>query len=617
MKPIAAVLLIVEIAKGLRHRDYEHVKKLTKLYRQLFLGEDIKELIVQKSLREDDKSLELRQKFAIIHTPAWASSMINDFNEVDRIRPIAKGFKYIDKEQEKASKLQLAIDNFFANNNVDYWRKERVHSLSFIDPNAYVAIETMPFDNKVEKAKPYPFISGSDDCLYYNYINDVLESLGVRVDYEYIIKNEEGQEVKRQGSKYTLYVKEYALTLTPVDPKGIDVPAISEDSTFSFDIDRDVPETITSTTLFDKWHVRTDKDSVYRLDVHFNGIDRVNAYRIGKERDELTDGRTCISLLHPAVTYMLKAVDAITESDITFLAHVFQQKIQYVKPCALDENNICATSGENIKNCSKCAGTGMPVHKTSSDILTIPLPTDTTEPLMDLSKLVHYAVPNPDVIKLQNERLKELEEKAYSKVFNTEDVVKANIADSATSKMIQKQAKYNAYLPYAEKVAEMYRTTVYLIAAWRDEQTGLIVEYILPGDFKLETLTELLATLKTANDSGLPAPLRETITNDIAAKMYTDQPYQLKVYLTKQFYNPFRSKSDAQVQSLLANNLVAYNDKVLYANFDRVFKQIAISEPKFYDIEELATQAKIVEDEVVKIAAEIKSEIDTAVQFGG
>jgi hypothetical protein len=259
----------------------------------------------------------------------------------------------------------------------------------------------------------------------------------------------------------------------------------------------------------------------------------------------------------------------------------------------------------------------MPVHKTSSDILTIPLPNDSTEPLMDLSKLVHYAVPNPEIIDAQNARLKLLEEKAYSKVFNNEDAVKATISDSATSKLIDKQKKYNAYLPYAEKVASMYRDMVYLIAAWRDENIGLTVEYILPGDFKLETLSELLTTLKTANDSGLPAPLRETITNDIAAKMYTDQPYQLKVYLTKQFYNPFRSKSDPQIQALIANSLVLYSDKVLYANFDRVFNQIEIKEPRFYEIQELSTQAKIVETEVKVIADEIKAETNTAVQFGG
>lgn len=616
MKPIAAILLIVEIAKGLRHTDYGHVAKLTKLYRQLFLGEDIDELIVKKSLREDEATLNLRKKFAIIHTPAWADSMINDFNEVHRIRAVAKGFKYGEVEFEKKSELQYAIDHFYGNNNIDFWIKERIHNLTFIDPNAFVAIETLPFDNKVEKAKPYPFISKSDDCLYYNYVNDVLQSLGVRVPFEYIVLDEEGKEIKKTGYKYTLYLKEYALTLTPVNPKANGVPVIAESETFSFNIDVDVPNAVTPTTMFDGWYIRANKEEVYRLDVHYNGIDRVNAFRIGKERDELTDGRTCISLLNPAVTYMSKAVDAITEADITFLAHVFQQKIQYVEVCKLDQNNICPTSNENIKNCSKCGGTGMPVHKTSSDILTIPMPTDPEQELMDLSKLVHYVEPSVEVISEQRTRLKELEEKAYSKVFNSEDIVKASIADSATSKLLQKQSKYNAYLPYAEKVAEIYRTTVYLIAAWRDEEKGLIVEYILPGDFKLESLAELLDTLKSANDSGLPAPLRETITNDIAAKMYTDQPYAFKKYITRQFYNPFRSKTDVEIQALIANSLVMYNDKVLWGNFDRVFSQIEINEPKFYDYD-LTAQAKIVNDEVVKIADVIKAETQTAVTFGG
>lgn len=616
MKPIAAILLITEIAKGLRHADYNHVAKLTKLYRQLFLGENIDELIVQKSLREDPETLKLRKKFAIIHTPAWADSMMNDFNEVHRIRAVAKGFKYSDQSIENKSQLQYAIDHFYGDNNIDFWIKERIHNLTFIDPNAFVAIETLPFNNLIEKAKPYPFISKSDDCLYYNYINDVLQSLGIRVPFEYMSVDKEGNEIKKEGYKFTLYLKGYALTLTPVNPKGEGVPLIADSEKYSFDINLDVPNAITSRTIFESYYVRANAEEIYRLEVHYNGIDRVNAFRIGKERDEITDGRTCISLLNPAVTYMEKAVDAITEADITFLAHVFQQKIQYVEVCKLDTNNICPTSLENIKNCSKCNGTGMPVHKTSSDILTIPLPTDHEQPLMDLSKLVHYVEPSVDVISEQRTRLKELEEKAYSKVFNSEDVVKTTITDSATGKMLQKQAKYNSYLPYAEKIAEIYRTTVYLIAAWRDEQQGLIIEYILPGDFKLESLNELLITLKSANDSGLPAPLRETITNDIAAKMYMDRPYALKKYLTRQFYNPFRSKTDVEIQALIANSLVMYNDKVLWGNFDRVFAQIEINEPNFYDYE-IAEQANVLNKEVEIIATAIKAESQTAINFGG
>ena len=618
MQPLAAILLIIEIAKGLRHQDYKHVEKLTKKYRQLFLGEDIEELVVQYSPREDEQTLKVRKKYVIQHCAAWASSMMADFNEVYRIRPVAKGFRYIDKDKEKASKLQEAINTFFGNNNIDFWQKERIHNLSFIDPNAFAVVEIGEFDNLGEKAKPYPFIVESEDVLYFNYVNDVLESLGVEVDYEYIVnvRDENGliTAKKVDGDKYTLYLAGYALTLTPVDPSTVN---ITGDTGMTFS-PKDIPETIQANAKFVDYHVKVSKDTVYRLDVYYNGIDQVNAFRIGKKRDELTDGRTCISLLDPAVSYMEKSVNAISEMDITYLSHVFPQKAQYAKTCKLDFNGMCPTSGENVSTCSKCKGTGMPVVKTSSDILIVPLPTDMAEgaQLQDLSKMVYYFAPDVEIVKVMTDRITQLESDAYAKVFNTDEVVKANIADSATQKLLEKQAKYNAYLPFAEKVAEIYKTVVYLIAAWRDEQTGLIVEYILPGDFKLETLGELLTTLKTAADSGLPAPLMESITNDIAGKMYADQPQLLKVYLTKQYFNPFRSKTDVQVQAIMANSLVSYNDKVLWANFDTIFSKIIVKQPKFYEIQDLSAQVTIVDEVVAEFVNTIKAENTTAVTFG-
>lgn len=616
MQPLAAILLIIEIAKGLRHQDYKHVEKLTKKYRQLFLGDDIEELVVQYSPREDEKTLEVRKKYVIQHCAAWASSMMADFNEVYRIRPVAKGFRYTN--DNKKSKLQEAVDTFFGNKNIDFWQKERIHNLSFIDPNAFAVVEIGEFDNLGEKAKPYPFIVESEDVLYFNYVNDVLESLGVEVDYEYTVnvKDENGKPStkKVEGDKYTLYLSGYALTLTPVDPSTVN---ITGDTGATFNA-IDIPEAITANTKFTDYYVKVNKETVYRLDVYYNGIDQVNAFRIGKKRDELTDGRTCISLLDAAVSYMEKSVNAISEMDITYLNHVFPQKAQYAKTCKVDFNGKCPTSGENIATCSKCKGTGMPVVKTASDILIVPLPTDMVEgtQLQDLSKMVYYFTPPVEIIKVMTERIKDLETDAYNKVFNTEEVVRANIADSATQKLLEKQAKYNAYLPFAEKVAEIYKTVVYLIAAWRDEQNGLIVEYILPGDFKLETLGELLTTLKTAADSGLPAPLMESITNDIAGKMYADQPQLLKIYLTKQYYNPFRSKTDTQVQAIMANSLVSYNDKVLWANFDSIFSKIIAKEPKFYDIQDITAQAAIVDEVVGEFATNIKSENTTAVPFG-
>jgi hypothetical protein len=604
MQPLAAILLLAQIAKGKRHADYDYVLKLTTLYRQLFLGENIKQLIVQTSPREDEKTLEVRTKYVIQHCPAWAASIMNDFNEVYRIRPVAKGFKY-SKENSK-SELQKAVNGFFGKNNVDFWQKNVLHELPFYDPNAFVIIDNAPdFDNKREKAAPYPFIVESPYALDYKYENDLLQYLGVEVEAKYKI----GSEVKT-GKKYTLYVQGYALTLTPVDPK---LWKGSEQKAFNFDAENLI---ITNKTKFEDYYYWAGENSLYQIDVYYNGIDTINAFRVGSKRDPITQGRTCISLLHPATSYMLKSVNAISELDLTYLNHVYPQKAQYVQKCKIDFTGICETSKEQIASCSRCGGNGMPVHKTASDILLLPLPEDFEKnELLDLGQLIKYFAPDPTIIDKMEERLKMLEEKSYEMVFNTDQAVKSNISDTATQKMLEKQSKYNAYLPFAEKVADIYRTVVYLVAAWRDEHVDLVVEYILPGDFKLESLNELITTLKTANESGLPSPLRETIINDIAAKMYIDQPMEFKKFLTKQYYNPFRSKSEKEIAALLANALVSTDDKILYANFDKVFTKLEAENTDFYEIADPKLQYDKLEAVVKIIADTIKAENATVTSF--
>jgi hypothetical protein len=92
-----------------------------------------------------------------------------------------------------------------------------------LDPNAFIVTEFDPFNNRIEKASPYPFIVSSSDAVDYKYKNNVLQYLIVLERPTVIFKDRE--EVI---NKYTVYQDNYTIVFTqsleenilfnPIDP---------------------------------------------------------------------------------------------------------------------------------------------------------------------------------------------------------------------------------------------------------------------------------------------------------------------------------------------------------------------------------------------------------------
>ena len=72
---------------------------------------------------------------------------------------------------------------------------------NYTDPNAFLITEFAAFDNLKEKAKPYPFIATSAEAIMFEYHNEILDYLIVKLPITYLYKG-----IPQPGFKYTMYL---------------------------------------------------------------------------------------------------------------------------------------------------------------------------------------------------------------------------------------------------------------------------------------------------------------------------------------------------------------------------------------------------------------------------
>lgn len=611
------LLILVNTIRGkLRHRDYVRVTDLAKKYKALATGEDAKFLLKKFTPREDDVMFEQREELTQLTTPDTINSLTKPMYKVGRT--IANVKLSWDKsenteDEKRRADIQDAANKYFGNTSLTDYLATRLPQLDSTDPNAFIVTELPGVikqgDATAKKLTPYPYEVNSTEAINYNFKNNILEWLIVLTDAAF-------------GEKYTMYLDNETIVATEIDPSLTiaDEAAYIEQlkaagwenvvKLISFETEQQQAGAPVSAmpNPYEQEQAQKKKDKSKRRFIiqkmeHKGG--RVPAFRVGCTLDLYTDARTCVPLIHPAMPYLLKAVKAISEFDLTNCLHVFPQKVQYAKACqgvgTLTCNNGRTAAGAT---CSHCKGTGEdPIHKTAQDVVTIRMPKDPKD-MIDLDKILVYKHPPIDLLTFQEKlALTTLREKAQAAVYNSDIFAQARIQQTATESNIDYDSVQDTLKPFADKYSDAYKHTMILIATYRDHGQGFSVVHKLPKDLKMKTLGQLVNELKSLNDSGAPSYLKQEVTMDIARQVYVDRPEEIKKLETKNKYMPFPGKSDTQIQYIINNNLTTRYNKVLWSEFDTIFQAIENEFAKrnldFYalaqNIQELSIKAKVQE----------------------
>ena len=449
---------------------------------------------------------------------------------------------------------------------LDFWLKNRFIELTFTDPNAFVVIE---WEAKPENVplEPYPYEVNSIDAYDYTYKHGVLNELFTRQSETIIYLDKDGAEKEKVVDAFTLYEIGSSLKVVEYCPKYFEAKGIVIDET------RQV--------------------TFVENEIHFiatyneTNLDFIPAFRVGYIRDTATDGRTFVNPFESAMPYFRKALKAVSELDLSITLHTFPQKLQYVTKCKGKGTKKCnngMVSGTQTV-CSECKGSGLQIHTSGQDAIYFPLP-DTPDEMFDLDKILVYKQPPIDLIKFQDDYVRNLKKDAHLSVYNSNMFLAEDpqFAKTATEVNTNTQGIFDTLFPYTEKFSEVWKTAVKVFVRLSGFLTDFELIHIFPTDLEIKTVAVLMAELKLANESEAPSYFRDAILEEIANQVYEGDELGREKHFTRHKFFPFSGKTETEIQFLMASPYVSNFTKVLYANFEAIFTDIEKAVPNFYKL---------------------------------
>ena len=554
-----------------RHADYARTVDLAKEYKAHVSGVGLDLYLKQFAKREDEAMFEQRKRLTNSISQSVASSLQKPFYKVARNKNVKNKFSLKgDKSREEIVKKMMV--GFYGTNELntkglDYWLRNRFLELTFTDPNAFVVIE---WEAKPENVPldPYPYEVTSENAFYYKFEHGVLKMLFSRQKEVMFYIDDKDVEQEKEIDVYTLYEIGSSMKVVEFQPKYYQENGI-------------VPQP--------NQFVYEEDSKHYIATLNETNLDFIPAFRVGYLRDTATDGRTFVNPFESAMPYFRKALKAVSELDLSITLHTFPQKLQYVKKCqGVSKVKKCNNGQVNGETCTKCKGSGLEVITSGQDAIYLQLPdkADLKDELIDLEKLIAYKTPPIDLIKFQDEYVRNLKTDAHLSVYNSNMFIsnEAEFAKTATEVNLNTQGIYDTLFPYTEKFSEVWKTAVKVFVRLSGFTTDFELLHIFPTDLELKTIAVLMAELKLANESEAPSYFRDAILQEIANQVYEgDELGQLKHFTRHRFF-PFSGKTEAEIQFLMASPYVSNFTKVLYANFEAIFTDIEKALPNFYKL---------------------------------
>lgn len=555
-----------------RHVDYARTVELATEYKAHVSGVGLDEYLKKFAQREDDVMFEQRKRLTNAISQSVASSLQKPFYKVARNKNIKNKFSLKgDKIREEI--VRKMMSGFYGTNELntkglDYWLRNRFLELTFTDPNAFVVLE---WEAKPENIplEPYPYEITSENSFYYRFEHGVLKMLFSRQKEMMLYIDDKDVEQEKEIDVFTLYEIGSSMKVVEFQPKyyrenGIEV----QPNQFIYE----------------------ENSKYYIATLNETNLDFIPAFRVGYIRDTATDGRTFVNPFESAMPYFRKALKAVSELDLSITLHTFPQKLQYVMKCSGVSkvkkcNNGKLSDGEN---CPKCKGTGLQVATSGQDAILLPMPekADMKDELIDLDKLIAYKTPPIDLIKFQDEYVRNLKTDAHLSVYNSNMFIsnEAEFAKTATEVNLNTQGIYDTLFPYTEKFSEVWKTAIKVFVRLSGFVADFELLHIFPTDLELKTTAVLMAELKLANESEAPSYFRDAILEEIANQVYEgDELGRLKHFTRHRFF-PFSGKTGTEIQFLMASPYVSNFTKVLYANFEAIFTDIEKALPNFYKL---------------------------------
>lgn len=556
--------LVVE--KGIRHQNYKRVCTLADDYFAYYTGEGLNAKLQHVTSTETYEEFVQRCLLTKHITKSVLNSTKIPFNKALRKKPEFNKIDFITKGKEKSiAEINDYLEKFNGTKSLDKYLEILFIEFNYQDPNAWLIVEFEPND-PTRKAQPYPFIVTSKEAIDFRYKNGILDYLIIMLPIKYIDNKEE-----RDGFKWTMYNGNETIVIQNV---ASNYTIKGKEELFSIEKNKYTIET---------FEVKADSDP------ELNPA----AMRFGYIEDPQTQYNTFLSIFDCSMPYLEKTLKVNSELDQSMAMVAFPQRFGYQPRCTADgchKGNLPDGS-----QCSSCKGTGtVQSHSGVQQIQYLPLP-DNKEEMIDLNGLLISKGTDIELLTFDKEYINQLKIDIHTTIFNVDLISKNEVSTTATEQLLNRDNMNDTLLPFARHYSELRSMCVYFIAVYTDNvgriengNPDIIITHKFPYDFKLKTLSELMADLKTAYDSKASTATITAIEDDINEILYFDRPDELKKIRTINKYNPFRGNTPDEVKLLIASNLVSKFDQVLYSNLSNIFSELERDnqEPWIYDLSE-------------------------------
>lgn len=556
------------IEKKLRHPYYDRLVKLAKEYKAHSTGEGLGNYLKKFTRREDDVDFKARLELTEFINSALVGNSMMSFQKVPRSTSIVRNISYKDdKEGKKKEELFEILSKFYGEEDFNKYMNQRIINLNETDPNTWIFFEWDEFDNKRERLQPYPFEAGCESVIYWHRKNNT---------YKYVVVDIEEKIGRKIYHKFTLY---------------------SEDQTFQMIEIPDNPKLISLPEKYDLVTIGVREYAWVELEPHNLGC--IPAIRAGYLPDLLTKDETYVSPYHRGMCYLRKLLKTVSEMDMTAALHAFPQKISYKEPC----NAEGCYEGKNTQDgskCKVCGGTGVQVHTSAQDIITIAMP-KRREEILNLSELIHCEYPPIDCLEWQTKYIEALQVMFLKTVFNSDIFTRKEINITATEKIIDFQAVYDTLYPFVESFAGKWDKSIMIIAKLTELDKNLTAKMTFDRDFQMMSQEEVIAIMKELNESNADQSVIMDYQKKLMKMIFSDNPLEYRKWEVKNTFDPFVGKKDEEVAALMSLNLITKFNKVLNANYGYIFDEIEREKgDEFYVMDE-NLQYNIIKEKVEAI----------------
>lgn len=581
------VVLVDVVKTNKTHQDYKRVTYLADKYFKMVTGAGIETLLQQIVTRETEEEFKQRTNITKSVVPAVLNSTKLPFKCVTRKQPKVRKIDYENEADTKTLELEEYISIYWGDKSLEKFMEYAYVDYNYIDPNAFLITEFEDFDPLTEKAEPYPFIATAAECIMFEYQNQLLKYLIVKLPITYLDKG-----TPQPGAKYTMYLGMDTIEFIQVAEEAKNNPELE---------------------------VIEIEKKFYSVKYYEPKNEKIPAKRFGYEYDNETKGRTFVSVFHPVMAYLEKTLKIDSELDLSTAMTAFPQRFAYVSPCKNPGCNKGELLGGGI--CPVCQGTGeQPFHRGTQDIITLTLPRDPAE-IIDLERLLVYKMPPIELLTFQKDYIQGLIDSAHSLMFSNNLATRSQVATAvtATETNFGEDNRNNALYSFAQNYSATWEFVVKDIATFIDLSNGLIVQHLFPKDFKFKGLAELFSDLKMAKDASASTSTISKLEDDINEILYIDQPEELKEIRVKNEINPFRGYSPADIHFIISQGNVPLYVRTLWENFESIFQDLELEnqDPWLFDMseEKINQLVRTKTEEYMKIIEEEKPEPVAQPQF--